>query len=340
MIDMTQSNIRQDHVQDEAGPTAPERAPDVSVIIVSWNVRSHLANCLRALFSGPVSDGLRLEVIVVDNASTDASPDAAGNYDATLIRNKTNLGYGRANNLGLRAASGRHLVILNPDTIPQPGSLRHLIDFADNHPNAGIVAPRLLNPDGTLQNAAFRFPTLPMALLDLFPPPSWLPGRIRARLLRSALNGRYPQEKNKAPFRIDHPLGACFLIKRTAYEQCGGFNERIFMYSEEIDLAMRYASDGWECWQEPAAQVVHIGGQSTAQLPDRMFAELWRSRLFLYDTYYTRLASFSLRTLLAAAMLKHILSSLFARLLGREDKQQMRSEIRKWSATLRLTVSR
>lgn len=340
MIDMTQSNIRQGRLQDNTSSTAPTRGADVSVIIVSWNVRSHLVNCLRALFSAPVRDGLRLEVIVVDNASTDGSPQAVGDFPATLIRNDANLGYGRANNLGLRAASGRHLVVLNPDTLPQLGSLRHLIDFADNHPNTGIVAPRLLNPNGTIQSAAFHFPTLTMALLDLFPPPAWLPGRLRARLLQSALNGRYPQEQNTAAFRIDHPLGACFLIKRTAYEQCGGFNENIFMYSEEIDLALRYARDGWDCWQEPASQIVHLGEQSTGQIPDTMFGELWRSRLYLYDAYYTSLAAFLLRALLAAAMLKNILSSMFARILGLENKQQMRSQIRKWSATLRMALSR
>ncbi|MEP6776483.1 MAG: glycosyltransferase family 2 protein, partial [Chloroflexota bacterium] len=333
-------NIRQGHLQDNASPSALTRGADVSIIIVSWNVRFHLVNCLRALYSGPVSDGLLLEVIVVDNASTDGSPEAVVDYPIIVIRNDTNLGYGRANNRGLRAASGRHLLILNPDTIPQPGALRHLIDFADDHPNAGIVAPRLLNPDHTIQTAAFRFPTLPMALLDLFPPPAWLPGRIRSRLLHSALNGRYPQEQQKSAFRIDHPLGACLLLKRTAFEQCGGFNESIFMYSEEIDLALRYSHDGWECWQEPAARVIHLGGQSTAQIPDRMFGELWRSRLYIFDTYYTPLAAFSMRALLVAAMLKNILSSMFARLFRRASKQETSRYIRKWSATLRMAVSR
>jgi len=112
------------------------------------------------------------------------------------------------------------------------------------------------------------------------------------------------------------------------------------MYSEEIDLALRYSREGWECWQEPASQVVHLGGQSTSQLPDRMFIELWRSRLYLYDTYYTLVAAFSLRALLSVAMLKNIVSSMFARLLGREDKQHAGSQIRKWSATLRMALSR
>ena len=94
--------------------------------------------------------------------------------------NKTgaNLGYGRANNIGMAEATGKHLLILNPDTLPQPGSLQHLVDFLSDEQNAGIVSPRLLNPDGSVQSAAFRFPTLMMAALDLSPLPTFIPGRF------------------------------------------------------------------------------------------------------------------------------------------------------------------
>ena len=159
------------------------------------------------------------------------------------------------------------------------------------------------------------------------------------RLLQSAFNGRYPQDQFNAPFRIDHPLGACFLIKRTAYEQCGGFNENIFMYSEEINLALRYSLRGWECWRNPPLRSCTSAVKARLSYPTGIFGELWRSRLFIYDTYYTPLAAFSLRALLAAAMLKNILSSMLAQLLGRENKQRTRSRIRKWTATLRMAVS-
>lgn len=338
IIDMTQSNIRHSLVQDDPTPGGRPRVPDLSVIIVSWNVKQHLLTCLQALLSNPVREHLDLEVIVVDNASTDGSPEAASELPVAVIANKTNLGYGRANNLGLRAATGRHLLILNPDTVPQPGALRPLVDFAEAHPKAGIVAPRLLNPDGTLQNAAFHFPTIPMAVLDLFPPPAFLPGSLRLRLLQSRLNGRYSEETGAKPFEIDHPLGACFLIKRETYEQCGGFNERIFMYAEEIDLALKYALQGWECWQEPASRVVHLGGQSTSQLPDLMFLELWRSRLYIYDHYYTPPARIALRALLAVAMLRNIALSMLARLFGRQSHSETHRQIRKWGRTLRMAV--
>jgi GT2 family glycosyltransferase len=285
-----------------------------------------------------VREGLDIEVLIIDNASSDGSALAASNFPATVVVNETNLGYGRANNIGLRLARGRHLMILNPDTVPTPGSLRALIDFADTHARAGIVAPRLLNLDGTTQAAAFHFPTVAMAVLDLFPLPAVIPGRFRQALLRSRMNGRYAEEAGSLPFRIEHPLGACFLIKRDAYEQCGGFNEDIFMYSEEIDLALRFAEQKWECWQDPASEVIHLGGQSTRQLPDRMFVELWRSRLYIYDTYYTLVARLALRAVLVAAMIKRIVMSSVARLSGSASRQDTQKQVRKWARVLRMAV--
>ncbi|HST06105.1 MAG TPA: glycosyltransferase family 2 protein [Chloroflexia bacterium] len=335
---MTQSNIRHYPVQD--GPTAGglDPVPDLSVVIVSWNVKQHLVSCLQALFSGPVREGLEIEVLVIDNASSDGSAQAASDYPATVVVNETNLGYGRANNIGLRMSRGRHLMILNPDTVPTPGSLRALVEFADTHSRAGIVAPRLLNLDGTTQAAAFLFPTVPMAVLDLFPLPAVIPGKFRQALLQSRMNGRYAEEVGSLPFRIEHPLGACFLIKRYAYEQCGGFNEEIFMYSEEIDLALRYAEQKWECWQVPSSKVIHLGGQSTRQLPDLMFVELWRSRLYIYDTYYTLVARLALRAVLAAAMIRYIVMSSVSRLRGNLSRRDSQKQMRKWARVFRMAV--
>ena len=335
---MIESIIWPASVQDE--PRSTHDTPDLSIIIVSWNVREHLLNCLSALASQPVRDSLALEVIVVDNASRDGSAEAASAFPVTLIANSENKGYGRANNAGLRVARGRHLMVLNPDTVPQPGSLTALVEFAESRPEAGIVAPRLLNPDGSVQTAAFKFPTLAMAFLDLFPLPAFLPGRLRKRLLNSWLNGRYPDEAaRKYPFKIDHPLGAALLLRREAYEQCAGFDESIFMYSEEIDLALRYTASGWECWQVPLAEIVHLGGQSTSQLPDAMFIELWRSRLRIYDRYYTPVSRLFLRLLLATAMLREIAAARLAMHRSHVHEQAARG-IRRAKAVLRLALQR
>jgi N-acetylglucosaminyl-diphospho-decaprenol L-rhamnosyltransferase len=322
-------------VQDERANGDPQ--PDLSIIIVSWNVREHLLNCLRAIFSPEVSGKLSIEVIVVDNASDDASAAAASEYPALVIANQDNVGYGRANNAGLAIAHGRHFMILNPDTIPLKGSLEALIEFADSRPGGGIIAPRLRNPDGSVQTAAFKFPTLAMSILDLFALPKFVPGRLRVKLLNSRTNGRFPDEATRThPFRIDHPLGAAFLLRREAYEQCGAFDDSIFMYSEEIDLALRYEAAGWQCWQVPSAEVIHLGGQSTRQLPNAMFVELWRSRLHIYDRYYSKPSALALRLILALAMLRDMWS---ARTIARQSDNSS-GRLKRAKAILRLALHR
>lgn len=334
---MLQSNISQGRVQEAA------RAPvDVSVVIVSWNVRSLLVQCVRALASPQVRDGLNIEVVIVDNASSDGSAEAVEGCAAVrVIKNKANLGYGRANNQGFAEAEGRYMLVLNPDTVPLPGSLSALVAFADRHPRAAVVAPRLLNPDGTIQQAAFRFPSLWMALLDLFPLPRLVPGRVRLRIEQSVLNGRYTQqEAGDQPFRIDHPLGACMLINRQAYMTLGGFDPGLFMYSEEVDLAMRYSKEGWQLWQVPQARVVHLGRQSARQISERMFVELWRSRLYIYDKHYDLASRLALRTLLALSQTQHAVAALAALATGRISKRDAHRRWRQAGAVLKLLRGR
>jgi N-acetylglucosaminyl-diphospho-decaprenol L-rhamnosyltransferase len=308
-----QSNISDSTLQ------APTDSPDLSIIIVSWNVAPLLAQCLSAIVAGGAAGRLNAEIIVVDNASSDGSGDVAATFPgARVIRCKSNLGYGRANNIGFRLARGEHLLVLNPDTVPCAGSIERLVAFQRSHPRGGIVSPRLLNGDGSVQTAAFRFPTLLMAAIDLFPMPELVPGRLRHRLSNSHLNGRYPDEgKRTRPFQIDHPLGACMLLSRRAYEEVGGFDQAIFMYAEEIDLAMRYKASGWECWQVPVAEVIHLGGQSTSQAPDAMQVRLWKSRLYLYRKHYPPAARLGVALLLLTAQVKDAAATVIQLALGR-----------------------
>jgi GT2 family glycosyltransferase len=302
----------------------------VSIIVVSWNTRDLLEQCLTSISQSSVTGDLCTEVIVVDNASSDGSAEAARAFSGVeVVALSHNIGYGRANNLGIQRGSGRYFLILNPDTILRTGSVEGLVDFADRVPRAGIVAPRLLNEDHTVQASAFKFPTLAMAAIDLFPLPTWLPGRLRAHLLNSGFNGRYAIEQQaNEPFQMQHPLGACMLIRRAAYEECGGFDANIFMYSEEIDLALRYAHAGWQCWQVPRARVVHLGGRSTSQAPVAMHRELWRSRLYIYRKHRSGLAYAALKMLLllaqGVAMLTVTLKGLLGVMPAREAARQKR----------------
>jgi len=316
-------------------------AYDLSVIIVSWNVAGLLRSCLESLFSPEVSAGLHMEVIIVDNASSDDSAQVASAFQGVrMVRNNRNLGYGSGNNLGFKLARGNYLLVLNPDTVALPGSLDTLVSFARRHTTAGIVAPQLLNPDGSVQRSAFRFPTLIMSFLDLFPLPRAVPGRLRNWISSSTINGRYPGEPTKMqPFRIDHPLGAAMLLRRDAIEDVGGFDEQLFMYSEEVDLAMRLRQAGWECWQVPAARVIHLGGQSTKQMPDRMLHELWRSRLYTYEKHHSRLVNIVLRALLATAQVKASIATRLGVVLGAMSNEEANLRLRLARALFRLAVS-
>jgi GT2 family glycosyltransferase len=279
---------------------------DLGIVIVNWNVRDLLAACLDSIYSDLAQSAGRLSarVIVVDNGSTDGSVDMLhARFPDTPLIVSENRGMGAGNNLGLRALglgspstsapSGGGLpadarpaaaLILNPDTLVRPGAFLRLVQFLRAHPRAGVAAPKLLNPDGTLQHAGFRFPGLVQMVLDLFPPP----GRL-SRLVQSAFNGRYPAALYQAgqPFAVEHTLGAAFAVRAEAMTQCGLFDEIFEMYCEEIDWQWRLARAGWERWIVPAAEVVHYGGQSTAQVHAASFRHLWLGRRKLYERYHS-----------------------------------------------------
>lgn len=276
-------------------------APAMSVVVVSYNVAPLLACCLEAVLSEDLPGGR--EVIVVDNASTDDSAAVVrARFPAVrLVVNETNVGFARATNQGLALARGRALLLLNPDTEPQRGALATLLDFLDRHPDAAAVGPALRNPDGTRQRACFRFPTLAMFFLDLFP--------VHPRLMVSWLNGRYPAEHRGRPFRIDHPLGACMLIRREALDAVGLLDEGYFMYCEEVDWCWRARQAGWEIYHVPRAVVVHHGGQSTQQAPEAMFIALYRSRLRLIERYYSPPKRAAARAIVRAGLLARVVDA-------------------------------
>jgi GT2 family glycosyltransferase len=283
---------------------------DLGIVIVNWNVRDLLAACLDSVYLDLAQSGtaVRGGVCVVDNASTDGSaPMLRAQFPHTLVIETDNRGMGAGNNLGLRALAERYapfaFLILNPDTLVRAGALRRLVEFLRAHPRAGVAAPKLLNPDGSLQHSGFRFPGLRQAAFDLFPPA----GRMR-RLLDSPLNGRYPARKYEAgvPFQVDHTLGAAFAVRAEAMVQCGPFDEVFSMYCEEIDWQWRMAQAGWERWLVPAAEVVHYGGRSTSQIPAESFLRLWTSRRRLYHRYHTAAVNAILSRLVQLGMRQRI----------------------------------
>lgn len=255
---------------------------ELSIVIVSWNTRDLLLACLSSLDAalGALRD--HTEVIVVDNGSTDDTPSAtrARFPWARVIASERNLGFAAANNRGLASARGQTLCLLNPDTAPRPGALAALVRYLDDHPAVGVVAPRLLNPDGSEQAVGFQFPTLAQVFLDLFP--------LGGRFATSHLNGRYPHAPRDRAFPIDFPLGACLVARRAVLDRVGLLDDTYFMYSEEVDWCRRIRAAGWKIVCLPTAEVVHYGGRSTSQQPGAMFVELHRSRLRYYRRFESR----------------------------------------------------
>lgn len=264
---------------------------DLSVVVVSWNVRELLADCLASVYASLEGSGISFEVLVVDNASTDASVALVRERfpQAHLLANAENRGYAGGSNQGLALTSGRYAVILNPDTLVHDNALGTLLRFMDEMPAAGMAGPRLVYGDGQFQHSAFAFPGLGQVLLDFFP--------LHGRLLESRLNGRYPRARYAAgrPFPVGHPLGACMMVRRAVLEQVGGMDEGFFMYCEELDWAMRIHRAGWGVYCVPQAELVHYAGQSTQQVRSEMFVALWRSRFRFFAKHYGALFNRAVR---------------------------------------------
>jgi GT2 family glycosyltransferase len=261
---------------------------DLAVIIVTWNVRDLIADALRSLYADLASSGLNAAVYLVDSASSDGTADrVAADFPQThLLRSDINLGFGRANNLGLKKAgfgtpqAPRAAYLLNPDTVTQPGATRALYDALMADERVGLVGARLAHADGSFQHGAFAFPGLRQLWAELFPTPG--------RLIESRFNGRYPRHlwDGSAPFPVDFPLGATWMLKREVIAKTGMFDEAFFMYGEEVDWAWRIHKAGWEVRSVPAAHVTHLIGQSTQQVKPRSALNLWTSRLRLYRKHY------------------------------------------------------
>ena len=293
----------------------------LAVVIVSFNTRDLLAACLDSLARElgktspsllPSPYSLASSVLVVDNLSTDGSAAMVAEHCpwVCLLQPGVNLGFAAGNNLALRALGFTpradeaprsaavfeatrdqdlpgpppdYVLLLNPDTVVQPGALSGLVQFLQTHPQAGVAGARLSYPDGQVQHSAFRFPGLAQTALDLFPPP----GRL-ARVMETRLNGRYPRALylGQTPFEVETLLGACLMVRREAVQAAGLLDEGFFMYAEELDWCRRIARAGWRLYCVPTAHVTHYEAQSTRQFRAAMFVELWRSRLRLFDKHY------------------------------------------------------
>jgi uncharacterized protein (TIGR03492 family) len=227
---------------------------DLSVIIVNRNNRDFLTDCLRSVYAG--TSRAKPEVIMIDNGSSDGSVALVEKeFPAVkIIRNETNLGFCRANNQGLKIYQGRYALLLNTDTVVQPGAFERLIEFMERHPKAGACGPKLLNRNGTPQHQG-----------GLFAPKFWL---------------------SKQPVKVDYVIGACLLVRRTVIDIVGGLDENFFFSNDDLDWCRRIKKAGWDIYFLPEAEVVHYGGYTISKFNLPIFVEGFRGGLYFCKKHY------------------------------------------------------
>jgi len=267
--------------------------PDLSIIIVSWNVCELLRACLQAIVRGRGT--LNVEVVVVDSGSTDGSVAMVAEAFpwVQLVTCQDNVGFPMGNNLGIARASGRHILLLNPDTEVQAGALSAMVDYLESHVDVGVVGPQLLNADGSIQSSRRRFPTLVTAFFES----TWLQGIAPAAVLRRYYALDLP---NDEAADVDWLMGACLMVRGQVVEEVGGLDEAYFMYSEELDWCRRIKAGGWRVVYLPAARVLHHVGKSSEQAVTARHVNFQRAKLRYFRKYHGRPAAAVLRVFLMA----------------------------------------
>lgn len=252
---------------------------DISVIIVSWNARGYLRDCL--ISTREAADVVR-EVIVIDNGSSDGSPEMVAEHfpEVTLIRSAENMGFARANNLGIARASGSCLGFINSDVRIHSGCLSQLAEFLRTHSRVGLVGPKIVGTDGRLQRTCRLAPTVWNIICETF----GLDRLFSRWPLFSGREMRHWDQNSTAEVEV---LSGCFwMARREAVQKVGGLDEQFFFYAEDIDWCKRFHDASWDVCFVPAATATHFGGASSSQAPLRYSIEMLRANLLYWKKHH------------------------------------------------------
>jgi hypothetical protein len=247
-------------------PHPQEQGTDISIIIISWNTKDLLAQCLKSVYE--TMQGLTFEIVVVDNASFDGSVAMLKEEFpfVVIVENAVNKGFGAANNQALRIMNGRYALLLNTDTIVTAHAIAELFSFLETHADVAMACGQLLHADGSRQNSIAAFPSFLTLLTNM-------------SLLEYLFPQRFPGKRytHAGPVEIDSAVGACLLVRKRAIETTGMFDERYFFFFEETDWAYRMKTSGWKIYHVPTALIYHFQGQSVGR-DIRSRIEFYRSR--------------------------------------------------------------
>ncbi len=269
---------------------------------------------------GRWSKGLSVEVIVIDNGSTDGSAGALSRSSPSVrcLRSERNLGFAKAVNLAAQGCSGEFLLLLNSDAVLLPGALAAAVEWMRSHPRCGVAGAQLLNADGSRQNSIANFPTLATELLN-------------KSLLRRMLPHRYPGKEQifASPVEVETVIGAFMLVRRELWDLLGGLDERFFFFVEETDFCFQARRAGWGTVHLPQVFVTHGSGQSAKQVLPAARVEYWRSRYAYFKKNHKPLISLVLRVGLGVRLLVDWIAALIAIVftLGRNERWRNRFEV-------------
>ena len=269
--------------------------PDLSIIIVNWNTKKLLLDCLASVYETVWR--ISMEVWLVDNASNDGSVESVKQLypDVRIIQNTRNLGFAAANNRAFKRMRGRYALLLNTDTMLTDGAIETIYDFMESTPDAGMACGQLLNPDGSKQNSIANFPGLSSLLFN-------------ETLLRIILPRRYPSKRKeyKSPIEIDSCIGACMIVRKRTMDHVGFLDEDYFFFFEETDWSRRIKQSGWKIYFVPFARIIHFQGRSVGHnVRSRIL--FYRSRYIYFKKWHRNIYSLAqgvifLRLLMNAAL--------------------------------------
>ena len=238
--------------------------PIITIVIVNWNTKNYLRQCLTSVHSHLRND--LIEVIVVDNASSDGSCEMVTECfpQAALITNSNNFGFSVANNQAINLSRGQYILFLNSDTIVQSDFIKEISDFMSYHPKAGIVGLKLIYPNGCIQSSTAPSPNILLEMINAFRINLILPRKICGKLFFGQF---WNHDSTKKVGRVS---GAAMVVKRDAIDQNGPFSDDFFMYGEDDELCYRFKKSGWEIWFLSSIEIIHTGGATTSSVWSRV----------------------------------------------------------------------
>jgi GT2 family glycosyltransferase len=297
---------------------------DISVVIVTWNGKEFIGRCLSSIRCALRS--LRAEVFIVDNASTDGTPDLVEKEfpDFTLIRNTDNFGFARANNIAMNFARGKYVCLINSDVIATPDCLEQMVRFMDEHEDIGLLGPKMVMPDGTIGTACMRRPTLRVWLVEAFGLRSIFKNTT---LHMSKLNHQAIQD-------VDVLNGWFWMARKSAVDCVGLLDEHFFMYGEDIEWCHRFWKQGWRVAYFPNAEATHHVGASASRAPVRFYIELQRANLQYWKIHHGKLSQSAFLLIIILHQMARILGFSVLTVLGRAKRWETFHKIKRSTACL------